>query len=144
MKTDPTFPLQFLHKGCQDYQRLYKVPRNIRERWTCGALWGSFGINWDGTIYPCHRMIGKGWEIGHIQTDIDPRWIDYYRSLNMSQCHFCPNFSCGTCYVVNYHTTGSIHTIPPDTCAFESTRNQLVREIHPHWSQQISLYEQNK
>ncbi len=146
IETDPSYPLQFLHKGCVAYHDIKKSKKSLetsyRGRWTCGALWGSFGIRWDGTIFPCHRMVEQGWDIGHISTDLDPSWITFYRSLDSTQCHLCSNFSCGTCFVHNYYTSKSIYKIPPSSCAVESIRNQLVRDIYPAWLN--SMEQKNK
>jgi len=130
METDPNYPLQFLHKGCKSFETKHVY----RSRWTCGALWGSFGIDWKGDIYPCHRMIySDAYKIGDIHSDLDPRWIDFFRSLDFTQCHLCPQFSCGTCYVHNEQCTGSIFNIPPETCKVEAIRNQLIHEIYKDW-----------
>jgi len=134
IQTDANYPLQFLHKGCNDFKNF---PQSLnKSRWTCGALWGSFGIDWKGDVYPCHRLIySDAYKIGDIHSDIEPRWIDYFRSLDFNQCHLCPQISCGTCFVHNEQLTGSIFKIPSESCQVEAIRNQVVGDVFTDWKQ---------
>jgi uncharacterized protein len=136
VETDPDFPLQFLHKGCEDFARTNGRPMT-KSRWTCGALFGSYAIRWDGKIFPCQRMTTDGWDIGDLDSGIAPEWVEFYRSLDFTQCHLCPVFSCGTCYVHNYFNTGTIHQIPAETCKFESIRTSTINEVYPRWREKI-------
>jgi uncharacterized protein len=102
---------------------------NPSRRWDsrCGLGSGSVGIDYDGTIYPCHRFIDSHEiKIGNIYTGFDKQrveWIEKWTKVAPycevpKKCLHC-NFkkACsGGCIAMNYDLLGTAHANPETFC----------------------------
>jgi uncharacterized protein len=107
-------------------------------RWCsrCGLGQGAVGVDWDGTIYPCHRFIDSHKiKIGDIYNGFNatrPDWIGHWQKAAPyceipSKCLSC-NYkkACtGGCLAVNYDVFGNTHSSPEAFC----TIKQLITEV---------------
>lgn len=102
----------------------------------CGLGQGSVGVDFDGTLYPCHRFIDShAIKIGDIyngfnqtRTEWMERWIKAAPYCEVpSKCLSC-NYkkACtGGCLAVNYDVFGLTHANPEAFC----TIKQLITEV---------------
>lgn len=93
----------------------------------CGLGQGAVGIDWDGTIYPCHRFIDSHKiKIGSIYDGFNAtrkEWMDKWCKIapyceTPSKCLIC-NYkkACnGGCLAVNYDVFGITHANPEAFC----------------------------
>ena len=106
--------------------------------WTsrCGLGIGSIGIDYDGTVYPCHRFIDSHEiKIGNIFTGFDAKqleWVEKWRKAAPyceipKKCLTC-NYkkACsGGCIAMNYDLFDTAHVIPESFC----TIKQMITEV---------------
>jgi uncharacterized protein len=111
---------------------------NVDRPWTsrCGLGNGTIGIDYDGTIYPCHRFIDSHEiKIGNIFTGFDKKQLEWIEKWNKAapyceipkKCLSC-NYkkACsGGCIAMNYDMFGSAHAIPETFC----TIKQMITEV---------------
>jgi uncharacterized protein len=102
----------------------------------CGLGTGSVGIDYDGTIYPCHRFIDSHEvKIGDIYTGFNQtqiEWVEKWLRVPPycevpKKCLTC-NYkkACsGGCVAMNYDILGTVHAIPDTFC----TIKQLITNI---------------
>jgi uncharacterized protein len=111
---------------------------NPVRRWAsrCGLGEGSIGVDYDGTLYPCHRFIDSHQiKIGNIYNGFDANrlhWIEKYRKVapyceTPQKCLTCNNKKAciGGCIAMNYDVFGTSHVNPEAFC----TIKQLVTEV---------------
>jgi uncharacterized protein len=102
----------------------------------CGLGNGSVGIDYDGTIYPCHRFIDSHEiKIGNIFTGFDAKqqeWLEKWRKAAPyceipQKCLTCNSKKAcgGGCIAMNYDIFGTPHAIPETSC----TIKQLITEV---------------
>jgi len=142
--SDPSFCLQFIYKTA-----FYNAPRSSRSRWTCGACWGSLGVDWDGRIYICHRALGfPEFQVGDIWEGVDEEKVRWFRSqVGFWRCRYCPAHPCSGCYVINKLTTGDLLRPPEAYCRYEIIRwkaglrfKQLYSKGNAHVGQITNKY----
>jgi uncharacterized protein len=111
---------------------------NQKRTWTtrCGLGNGFIGVDYDGTIYPCHRFIDSHKiRIGDIHNGFDEkhsRWVEKWYKIapyceDPQKCLTC-NYkkACtGGCIAMNYDLFGSPHVNPETFC----TIKQLITEV---------------
>jgi radical SAM protein with 4Fe4S-binding SPASM domain len=96
----------------------------------CGLGTGSVGIDYDGTIYPCHRFIDSHEiKIGNIYTGFNQTQTDFVKNwckvppycekpkkcLNCNYKKACS----GGCIAMNYDILGTVHAIPDTFCTIK-------------------------
>jgi uncharacterized protein len=96
----------------------------------CGLGTGSVGIDYDGTIYPCHRFIDSHEiKIGNIYTGFNQtqsEWVEKWlktppyceipkKCLNCNYKKACS----GGCVAMNYDILGTVHAIPDTFCTIK-------------------------
>ena len=102
----------------------------------CGLGTGSVGVDYDGTLYPCHRFIDSHQiRIGDIYNGFNTKhtqWIENWRKIAPyceipQKCLTC-NYkkACnGGCIAMNYDLFGTPHINPETFC----TIKQLITEV---------------
>jgi uncharacterized protein len=102
----------------------------------CGLGQGALGVDYDGTLYPCHRFIDSHKiKIGDIYNGFNTtrtEWMEQWRKAapyceTPSKCLNC-NFkkACtGGCVAMNYDIFGNPHANPEAFC----TIKQLITEV---------------
>jgi uncharacterized protein len=102
----------------------------------CGLGTGSVGVDYDGTLYPCHRFIDSHQiRIGDIYNGFNTKhaqWIENWRKIAPyceipQKCLTC-NYkkACnGGCIAMNYDVFGTPHINPETFC----TIKQLITEV---------------
>lgn len=97
--------------------------KQLATRATCGACHGSIGIDWDGTLYPCHRTnlpsIGK---LLPRAVEYKPLVIDQFKRARFNECYSCPANPCSTCYSNFEQVTGSPFKINREWCKVQLTK----------------------
>ena len=92
---------------------------------TCGACKGSIAVDWDGSVYICHRACGlEEFRIGDIETGPIPELVKSYRMRDINECHQCVLFhqrgSCGHCWTMAKALTGDMMKVPESLCLFQN------------------------
>jgi len=102
----------------------------------CGLGTGSIGIDYDGTIYPCHRFIDSHEiKIGNIFSGFDKtqsEWVEKWAKVppyceipkKCLNCNYKKACS-GGCIAMNYDILGTVHAIPDTFC----TIKQIITEV---------------
>jgi uncharacterized protein len=102
----------------------------------CGLGQGAVGVDYDGTLYPCHRFIDSHQiKIGDIYNGFHPKhpeWIDHWRKAapycetpkKCLECNYKRN-CIGGCIAMNYDVFGTIHVNPEKFC----TIKQLITDV---------------
>lgn len=107
-------------------------------RWhsRCGLGNGTAGVDYDGTLYPCHRFIDSHKiKIGDIYKGFDQRrtqWMDNWQKIapysekpkKCLQCNY-KKACTGGCIAMNFDMFGSPHVNPAAFC----TIKQLITEV---------------
>jgi len=124
---DVGLQLVFMEKTCKDVQQ---QNRAARERYTCGACYGSIGVDMHGDYYPCHRLIWyPEYKIGDYKIGVDPEKREFWRSLDYEQCHGCTVEGCSGCYVENLGCEGDLLKLPLAHCTMERIRNDVGKML---------------
>lgn len=111
-----------------------QTSRNWSSR--CGLGQGGIAIDYDGSIYPCHRFIDSHKiKIGDIHNGFAPsrqEWIKHWQSAapyceTPKKCLTCnyKNNCIGGCIAVNFDVFGLPHVNPDAVC----TIKQLITEV---------------
>ncbi len=112
------------------------VSQTIRPWFTrCGLGNGSMGVDYDGTLYPCHRFIDSHKiKIGDIYNGFNQthqQWIEDWQKAapyceEPKKCLTCNNKKAcsGGCIAMNYDLFGTPHVNPENFC----TIKQLIVE----------------
>ena len=102
----------------------------------CGLGNGSVGVDYDGTLYPCHRFIDSHKiRIGDIYNGFGIKrleWMEKWRKAapycevpkKCLSCNYKKACS-GGCITMNYDLFGTVHAIPKSFC----TIKQMITEV---------------
>lgn len=103
----------------QTCEKIYKLNRKIPtyRRRSCGACYGSVGIDWTGTIYPCHRM--HDFAIGNIHVGIDEHSLKTIKNKDRDECFKCPVYPCNNCHVAT----------DEQTCVWQKVRYEVCYRL---------------
>jgi uncharacterized protein len=101
----------------------------------CGLGQGAVGVDYDGTLYPCHRFVdSRRIKIGDIYSGFSRNFIDWTRKWRATapyceipkkclKCNYKQN-CIGGCIAMNYDVFGTPHVNPETFCAIK----QLITE----------------
>jgi uncharacterized protein len=132
---------EWMQKGIPVFSMFIRDANNAlyqQRNWysRCGLGQGAVGVDYDGSLYPCHRFIdSRTVKIGDIYQGFNPNrkeWLEKWQKIapyceTPNRCLKC-NFkkACnGGCLAVNYDVFGNLHTNPETFC----TIKQLVTEV---------------
>ncbi len=102
----------------------------------CGLGQGAVGVDYDGTLYPCHRFIDSHKiKLGDIYNGFNTTradWVAHWQKTAPycevpSKCLSCnyKNACTGGCLAVNYDVFGNTHSSPEAFCSIK----QLIVEV---------------
>ncbi len=115
-----------------------QTERNWSSR--CGLGQGGIGVDYDGSIYPCHRFIdSRKIKLGDIYSGFAPsrhEWIKHWQNAapycetpqKCLNCNF-KNACSGGCVAVNYDVFGTIHANPETFCTIKQLITMVLGDL---------------
>lgn len=110
--------MEYGHDMCYELRTLYPSIANASKgHLMCGMGITGIAVAPDGSIYPCHRLVGQdAFYVGNVLEGFNESrsssWLENHSVDKSVQCHMCHmRYICrGGCYAENYFTTGRIST----------------------------------
>jgi uncharacterized protein len=115
---------------CKNIEKSIKYFFSASPRKSCGVSRNKFAIKYDGTIYPCHRMIDSSeFCIGDIWNNHDERYEKLYKNVikENENCKICEyRHFCGGSCLYEVLKRNDINFVQKDICDFNKRMLFLV------------------
>lgn len=113
-----------LDDRCKEFDNILRILYYKKPRvYGCGVNRTTLAVNYDGTLFPCHRFMGHDqYRVGHINNGLSGRdqSLDHISGVNIMQivgCNICwARFICGGACMYTRVKTANMHTAPNYYC----------------------------